>query len=103
MTSVVCVQGDHKGDEVDSRLLFRLGYCLPDCALKSSQGKQDEQQQLNKVSQVRKFSFEISLLRIFTLCNADFPYSHHCRLDLDPVMRKENLITKHIPCLFDTD
>lgn len=53
LTRGVCVQGDHKGGEVDSRLLFRIDYCLPDCALKGSQGKQEEQQ-LNKVSQVRE-------------------------------------------------
>ncbi|KAJ7382022.1 hypothetical protein OS493_037610 [Desmophyllum pertusum] len=41
--------GDHKPGEVDSRLLFKLDYCLPDCVLKSSRGQQDEQQQLNKV------------------------------------------------------
>ena len=44
--------GDHKPGEVDSRLLFKLDYCLPDCVLKSSRGQHDEQQQLNKVSQV---------------------------------------------------
>ena len=48
--SVVCVQGDHDGDEIDSRLLFRIDYCLPNCVRRSSEGKRDEQEQLNKVS-----------------------------------------------------
>ena len=57
LTSVVCVQGDHEaGAKVDSRLLFKLGYCLPDCVLKSSQGQHDEEQQLDKVSWVRDAS-----------------------------------------------
>ncbi|KAL9963406.1 hypothetical protein ACROYT_G026916 [Oculina patagonica] len=41
--------GDHEGAKVDSRLLFKLGYCLPDCALKSSQEEHDEEQQLDNV------------------------------------------------------
>lgn len=41
--------GDHKGDEVDSRLLFKINYCSPDCTLPGrSQGSRDEQQQLDK-------------------------------------------------------
>jgi len=48
LTSVVCIQGDHNGDEVDPRLLFRIDYCLPDCGRKCSQEKQDERQQFNK-------------------------------------------------------
>lgn len=42
--------GDHRIGDVDSRLLFKIGYCLPDCALKNSQEPQDEHQQLNQVS-----------------------------------------------------
>lgn len=41
--------GDHRIGDVDSRLLFKIGYCLPDCALKNSQEPQDEHQQLNQV------------------------------------------------------
>lgn len=41
--------GDHRIGDVDSRLLFKIGYCLPDCALKNSQEPEDEHQQLNQV------------------------------------------------------
>jgi len=41
-------RGNHDGNEIDARLLFRIDYCLPNCTRKSSEGKQDEQQQLNK-------------------------------------------------------
>lgn len=48
--SGVYVEGDHETDNIDSRLLFRIDYCLPRFGRKSSEGKQDEQQELNKVS-----------------------------------------------------
>lgn len=57
LTSVVCIQGDHNGDEVDPRLLFRIDYCLPDCGRKCSQEKQDERQQFNKVGQFKNMNF----------------------------------------------
>lgn len=41
--------GDHRIGDVDSRLLFKIGYCLPDRALNNSRKLQDEQQQLNQV------------------------------------------------------
>ena len=52
VTSVFRFQGDHEGSKVDSRLLFKLDYCLPECALKRSQGQHDEEQHLDKVSKV---------------------------------------------------
>ena len=48
--SDVYVQGDHESDNVELRLLFRIDYCLPRCGRKCSEGKQDEQQELNEVS-----------------------------------------------------
>ena len=41
--------GDHRIGDVDSRLLFKIGYCLPDRAQNNSRKLQDEQQQLNQV------------------------------------------------------
>lgn len=40
--------GDHRCYEVDSRLLFKMNYCLPDCVLRKSRGSRDEHQQLDQ-------------------------------------------------------
>ena len=53
--SDVYVEGDHEADKIDSHLLFRIDYCLPRCGRKRSEGKQDERQELNKVSHDMNF------------------------------------------------